>query len=868
MKTKKYVWSLYFLFMIIGQSFAQNEVIKLKEPTIYIPRNETQLLKYVEEAQRDKKYTYCGDFYRRLRYEKDPKKREKLDKQAVKFYKKAMKKGEVEAYHRMVYMYYYGKGIKKDDTKCLELLQQAVDKGYVPAEYNLGMLYLFGKSRLVSKNAERAESLFINIGGTYSKSVRSSSSNFLENNYRKLAIQWLIYIYTKPSYSKNGKKLSIKNAIKWSKRIEDQSIVEKCYDKLSQYGILTYWTQHYPHVFSGLTLQPSYQRIETIDSVFQEIKKHLYMIGSKRLTKLQNTLFDQYLDGSKSVSTQSEAIIFLKEIQSYLQKKSSRSSEIQAKCMERIKTIETNFAHKYTSRNLVIYLEQANKRIRFYPRIGSRDYEAIQKIILGPIDIKKLSASELNKMLPILAQSTWKASKLSKQMIEKGEKVLWEKENDQPVELYLKGILTRWQKYSKRYQLQSFHMVLYQSVKKWKTEEVIEASSDIRFLIPVPEKGMRNAKRLQAEVLGLRDIAKKLDLKYKFLHIENPLLIAQRQICFEAYKQNFTSKTDLNCRADQQHYELKKAYYKSLLSRIRSDYNTQKIEKEMSDFLTNLFHKEYMTPSYKGDRHSYKNLWIFIHEFFLKLTPTERKWIEARMTKYFKEKLCDAMNKSGKIRFHALIRENAQYSIKWHVAHTSPNCIPTWLQTTKQSCSFCTFYEEENPHLSSKYYDSHSALAYAQEIVGEESLIKLLQTLEAKKEPRDEARKAQEKIEEQKDQELRLAEQQARERHSQFLKTIKNGNCVEGYIYYDCKPPFVPKEYYRIKVKGRLTSVSDKEHEYCFIKVTSILGIDVRLRYSDPWKKKGHFWYCQEDSQQFIDKEYQIMKREILSRCY
>ncbi|MGH1337251.1 MAG: tetratricopeptide repeat protein [Aureispira sp.] len=863
MKINRYAWSIYFLFIILGVANAQNEVIELQEARIYIPQDEESLKTYVEEAKKNKRYTYCGDFYRRFRSERDPRRRAELDRQAVKFYKKAIKKGEVAAYHRMAYMYYKGRGVKPDDRKCLEALEQASRNSYAPADHNLGMLYLLGKSRLVLKDADKAETYFINIGRIYSK-VTSASSNDI---YTKSAVEWLVQMYTKPYYSKEGKKMNLKDAMIWSKRLEDQSILHELYDELSDYEILVSKTTVYPHLIPGLSLKITHQSLEVVDSVFKQIKHYLPMLGEERLKHLKISLFEQYLKTKEDTITQESACVFLKEMKAYLHGNYAAGSPIHTKCIDKIKEIEMQLAQKYTLVTIVPYLKYAHERIIHYPQMTAGDYEALQKITLGSINIINLTEKTLKDILPLLAQSTWRQSTLREQMIEKGEERLWDKENDNSVTVYLQSVYARWKKYSPFHQQQSFDMVLRRSISKWKAKKTIEASADVRLLIPVPEKGIRNAQRLQAEVLGLIDIAKKLGLNYKFSVVEETLLTAQGNLCFEAYKRNFTVKTDLNCTADEKHYVLKKAYYRALLSRIRSDYKYPN-QKEMANFLGKIFWIERFSISSKGNGHSYKNLWIFIQEFMLQLTPTEQKWIQALMGSSFQKKLCQMMNESGKIRFYALIRENAQFSIKWHAEHTSPNCLPTWSSAVKQSCSFCTLYEKENPHLSDKYYESHSALAYAEEIIGDESLIKLLQTLGAKEEPRDLARKAQQEVERQEQEEKRLAEQREREAHGRFIKTIKTGDCVEGYIYYDCKPPLVRHEYYRIKVKGRLTSVAQSSNDYCFIKITSIEGIDIRVSAYGDWEKKGYFMYCEEDERKFLNKEYQIIKREILSKCY
>lgn len=234
---------------------------------------------------------------------------------------------------------------------------------------------------------------------------------------------------------------------------------------------------------------------------------------------------------------------------------------------------------------------------------------------------------------------------------------------------------------------------------------------------------------------------------------------------------------------------------------------------------------------------------------------------------YLKNKYCDTFNRAGRARFFTLLDNKVLYSIKWHAAHTSPNCIPTWSAQAKQACSFCTFTEKENPHLSEYEYESHSALSYSRDVLQDESLVAFLNTLGAKKEPRDLAREAKKAEEQKQAEQERLAKQQKRERHSRFLKTLKVGDCVEGYLYYDCKKIYYSGyNSYRIKVNGRLVAVADKEGDYCFLKIERVKTTAIYNESYHEWQE-GATTFCG-STRSYIGQEKKIKKRDILHKCY
>lgn len=868
MYMKKYIWSI-LLAALGGSLLAQEEVIELQENIKHIPQNKEHLLELVKIAESKTQYTLCGDFYRWAEYEQNEKKRKVLDKKAIKFYKKAIKNGEVAAYHRMAYMCHTGRGANiRDYVDSYEYLEIAANKGYLPAQYNLGILYLYTGKNLVEKDVEKAEAIFIKIANKYSKEIHPPSIKLSDNSLRKLSIQYLIDLYTNPNISPKGKKLNLKKAIEWSNVIEDHSILERLYEKLSDYEELKKWIGLYHSFIPGLRRNYDLSTIESVKYAIDQHRYYLYPIGEQRLYEIEKAIFNTFFktDVGLIIRTHHETLQFLEGVKKYILPQKSTDYNAQNTFLIKAKTIEVALTKQYDPQNIFKYLNQINERNKVYSEMGNIHYQELQKIALEPLRIDLFSEKSIERILLLIGGPLWKESTASKRIMTKGEQTLWKKGKKDSSRAYLKGAKERWKTYTKSHQQLCFDVIRKSILIQSESEQKVQLSKELKFLIVPPYSILTNAKNTQEEILGLIDIAQTLQLTYDFIRFETVLLKANNTLCIKSYQSNFTSKTDLDCRADEQYYQMKKRYYQAFLNRLRVNKVFTKEGKNMTSFWKLLLSEEKIGISYHGERHSFKNLWIFLHEFVLKLTPDEYKiWLQ-QFDEESKKLLGRAIQNSGKIRLHALVKHNAQYSLKWHAEHTSPNCIPLWSQEVKSRCPFCFFPASGVYYNTENEYDIYSPLEYAEMHMNNPNLVQVLKRLGVQKDQRDKTRREKEKIQRDKDQKLQAIEEEKQKQHSKFLATLKVGDCVSGYIYFDCKPPFFAQEYFRIKVSGRLITVTQNEYRECFIKITSIKKIDRRS--SNQWIETSGFRACDENKWYFLDKEHSIEKQDILSLCY
>ena len=87
--------------------------------------------------------------------EPDPKVIETIN---VEWYKKAAEQGIVDVQVNLGWMYQYGVGVKKDETKALELYRKAAEQGNVKAQFNTGWMYYTGSG--IAKDKDKAVEWF------------------------------------------------------------------------------------------------------------------------------------------------------------------------------------------------------------------------------------------------------------------------------------------------------------------------------------------------------------------------------------------------------------------------------------------------------------------------------------------------------------------------------------------------------------------------------------------------------------------------------------------------------------------------------------------------------------------------------------
>ena len=73
---------------------------------------------------------------------------------AVEWYRKSAEQGNVIAQYYLGEMYYYGRGVSRDDAKAMEWYRKSAEQGNADAQYNLGIMYEYGYG--VSKDNAKA----------------------------------------------------------------------------------------------------------------------------------------------------------------------------------------------------------------------------------------------------------------------------------------------------------------------------------------------------------------------------------------------------------------------------------------------------------------------------------------------------------------------------------------------------------------------------------------------------------------------------------------------------------------------------------------------------------------------------------------
>lgn len=100
-----------------------------------------------EEFRRDRKAAGQGSAWAQFRVG------ESLDKcdprqfrKAAQWYAKAAQQGYAPAQNALALMYWFGRGVRRDDAAAFAWFQRAADSGLTAAQHNLGLMYFDGKA--------------------------------------------------------------------------------------------------------------------------------------------------------------------------------------------------------------------------------------------------------------------------------------------------------------------------------------------------------------------------------------------------------------------------------------------------------------------------------------------------------------------------------------------------------------------------------------------------------------------------------------------------------------------------------------------------------------------------------------------------
>jgi hypothetical protein len=93
-------------------------------------------------------------------------------KEAAQRYRLAAEKGDTEAQYNLGSMYYWGRGVLKDDKKSVQWYRAAANQGHVLAQYNLGTMH--AEKRGVEKTLQWYDSALLWLGLIWDKNDKEA----------------------------------------------------------------------------------------------------------------------------------------------------------------------------------------------------------------------------------------------------------------------------------------------------------------------------------------------------------------------------------------------------------------------------------------------------------------------------------------------------------------------------------------------------------------------------------------------------------------------------------------------------------------------------------------------------------------------